>query len=105
MTNMVEGEGKSLGNLSRRAYYFPKVTIMERVKSYRWVIIDSFLKEYDHFRRAINGMPPSIASASGGLRAIAIADRAGVASPSQLSEHAISTTTQVAAGQEGTADR
>jgi predicted dehydrogenase len=50
--------------------------IGEHAKSYRWVVAQSFAREYDAFARAIAGQPSTIASGFDGMRAIEIASSA-----------------------------
>jgi predicted dehydrogenase len=66
------GVGNAKG--SRKTSYFPWVHVMEHVKSYRWVVEQSFLREYDEFFAMIEGKPSRVASGHDGWRAVHIAE-------------------------------
>ncbi len=74
ITEVTSGEVKS-DKSSRRSFYFPRVHFMEHLKSYRWIVVQSFVKEFDEFRAAIDGKKTSIASGHDGLRAVDVAHR------------------------------
>jgi predicted dehydrogenase len=79
ITKVISGDVKS-GRSSRRSFYFPRVHFMEHLKSYRWIVVQSFVKEFDEFRAAVEGRKTSIASGHDGLRAVEVAERACLAS-------------------------
>lgn len=57
----------------KKTYFFPKTFLGEHVYSYRWVVVQSFIKEFIALSRAINGEVSDIASGADGLRAVEIA--------------------------------
>lgn len=61
------------GRVRRRVHRFPGVFIGEHVRSYRWVVVQSFIREFDAFARAVRGEASRIATGADGLRAIEIA--------------------------------
>lgn len=69
------------GRMRRRTERFIRTTIGEHLKSYRWVVAESFVREYDAFERAIAGQPSPIAAGLDGLRAIEIARSAAHIDP------------------------
>jgi predicted dehydrogenase len=72
ITEVTTGDLKS-GKASRQSFYFPFVHVMERLKSYRWIVVQSFVLEFEEFRAAIEGRKSQIASGEDGLRAVEIA--------------------------------
>ena len=75
ITEVITGGLKS-GKSSRQSFFFPKVHFMEKLKSYRWIVVQSFVKEFDEFLAAIEGRKTSIATGWDGLRAVDVAYRA-----------------------------
>ncbi|MEP7365117.1 MAG: Gfo/Idh/MocA family oxidoreductase [Acidobacteriota bacterium] len=69
---IVAGEGKP----RRRAFYFPKANVMEHVQSYRWIVVESFVKEFAEFAALVEGRKSSVASGLDGLRSVEVAHRA-----------------------------
>ncbi|MGH7507626.1 MAG: Gfo/Idh/MocA family protein [Longimicrobiales bacterium] len=65
--------GETGGKVRRRAFRFPKTFAGEHVRSYRWVVVRSFITEFDAFARRVRGEPSSIATGEDGMRAIEIA--------------------------------
>ena len=61
------------GRMRRRTHRFPSVFVGEHLRSYRWVVVRSFVLELDAFAAALTGAPSIIASGEDGLRAIEIA--------------------------------
>jgi predicted dehydrogenase len=57
-----------------RSYFFPMVHIMEKLKSYRWVVIQSFIRELEAFAATIRGERTHLASGYDGLRSIELAE-------------------------------
>ena len=47
---------------------------MEKLKSWRWTVVQTFLEEYRDFRGLIDGKPGIIADGFAGFRAIEIAN-------------------------------
>jgi predicted dehydrogenase len=60
----------------RQIQLFPRTNIMEKLRSYRWVVTQSFVKELDAFERTIRGESTPLASGWDGLRAVEIAHQA-----------------------------
>jgi predicted dehydrogenase len=61
------------GKTSRRTHLFPMTHLWEHFRSYRWVVVQSFIQEFQAFCQAIGGKPTAIATGSDGLRAVEIA--------------------------------
>ena len=64
------------GRTKQKTFNFPKVFLMEHLRSYRWVVVQSFLEEYEAFAEAVNGEKTAIATGFDGIRAVEIADEA-----------------------------
>ncbi len=64
------------GRLRRRTHLFPKTFIEEHLRSYRWLVMKSFVRELDAFARATGGGPAEGATGRDGLRAVEIAHAA-----------------------------
>ena len=60
----------------REVWRFPYVHLMEHLRSYRWVVVESFVKELQAFERAIAGEHTAVASGVDGLRTIELAESA-----------------------------
>jgi len=61
------------GRVRRRQESFIGTMIGEHLKSYRWVVEQSFIREHEAFEEAMSGRPSAVASGVDGLRAIEIA--------------------------------
>lgn len=61
------------GKPRRRTYRFPGVFLKEHLRSYRWLVLESFVLELDAFRGAIEGRRTPLATAHDGMRAVEIA--------------------------------
>ncbi len=61
------------GRTRRKTYFFPMTHIWEHVRSYRWVVVQSFIQELRDFARAVGGQPTPAATGYDGLRAVEIA--------------------------------
>jgi predicted dehydrogenase len=57
----------------RRRYLFPKTHLMEHLRSYRWVVTGSFVKEFRAFEAALRGERTALASGRDGMMAVVIA--------------------------------
>jgi predicted dehydrogenase len=68
------------GRMQRKSYFFPIVHLREHLQSYRWVVMQSFVREFEAFARAIQGETTAIASGYDGLRALEIAEGAAAQS-------------------------
>jgi predicted dehydrogenase len=64
------------GKTQRRSWYFPKVHLMEHLRSYRWVVVESFVQEFEAFERAVAGKRSAVATGADGLLTIEIAEAA-----------------------------
>jgi predicted dehydrogenase len=80
MLTQVSSSTELGGKQRRRTHFFPLVHLKEHLYSYRWIVVQSFIRELDAFARATQGESTRIATGLDGLRAIEIADEA--ASPS-----------------------
>jgi predicted dehydrogenase len=72
MTQVIWAEEQG-GKMRRKSHFFPKTQLMEKLRSYRWVVIQSFVKELEAFYRAVNAEASNIATGQDGLQAIKIA--------------------------------
>jgi predicted dehydrogenase len=75
MTQVVWAETRG-GATRKRRYLFPRVHLMEKLKSYRWVVVESFVREHREFVAAARGERSSVATGLDGLRALSVAHRA-----------------------------
>ena len=64
------------GPTRRKTHLFPRTHIMEKLKTYRWVVTESFVEEFIAFADAINGKQSNMASGEDGLLTIRIAEAA-----------------------------
>jgi predicted dehydrogenase len=69
------------GRTQRKTDWFPGVAISEKLHSYRWVVVRSFIEEFAAFARFVRAEPSRIASGHDGLRAIEIASAAAAGFP------------------------
>ena len=69
---MAEGTGRP----RRRHHLFPLTHVWERLRSYRWVVVRSFVEEIRAFAGALRGEPTALATGLDGLRAVEIAHAA-----------------------------
>jgi predicted dehydrogenase len=61
------------GRAKSKTHWFARTAFGEKLRSYRWVVIQSFVREFDAFARAVAGRPSRIATGADGLRALEIA--------------------------------
>lgn len=61
------------GQTKRKFHLFPKIQLMEKLKSYRWVVTESFALEFEAFAQAVKGEESIIATGEDGLRAVSVA--------------------------------
>ncbi|NDQ56922.1 MAG: Gfo/Idh/MocA family oxidoreductase [Acidipila sp.] len=61
------------GPMRRERFFFPALQIKERLKSYRFTVVQSFIEEFAGFLRAAQGQATPAASGHDGLRAVEIA--------------------------------
>lgn len=64
------------GKHYKKTFYFPRIFVMEHLRSYRWVVTDSFIKEIQSFINEVNGQSSLIASGKDGLQAVKVAQMA-----------------------------
>lgn len=70
------------GRMQRQVHVFPKTQVMEKWKSYRWVVVESFVQEFAAFAQAATGqgggssVVPPIATGQDGLLTIRVAEGA-----------------------------
>jgi predicted dehydrogenase len=64
------------GRARRRRYLFPATHVGERLWSYRWVVVRSFVRELEALAGALRGERTALATGHDGLRAIEIAEAA-----------------------------
>lgn len=67
---------KTGGKLRHKKEKFFKTFVMEHLRSYRWVVEQSFILEFSAFEAAIAGKPSEIATGVDGLRSLEIATTA-----------------------------
>ncbi|HSA54354.1 MAG TPA: Gfo/Idh/MocA family oxidoreductase, partial [Gemmatimonadaceae bacterium] len=60
----------------RRTHLFPRTALGEKLRSYRWVVVQSFIEEFAAFRAYVRDEPSRIATGMDGLRALEIAHEA-----------------------------
>jgi predicted dehydrogenase len=75
VTQVVWAETRG-GPTRRKTHLFPRVQVMEKLKSYRWVVVESFILEHREFASAARGERASIGTGLDGLHAIEVAERA-----------------------------
>jgi predicted dehydrogenase len=59
-----------------KMHLFPRTHLMEKLRSYRWVVTQSFIEELQEFSHAVDGNITSLATGYDGLRALTIAQSA-----------------------------
>jgi predicted dehydrogenase len=78
-TQVVWDDGR--GATPRRRHLFPTVHLFEKLRSYRWVVVESFVEEFAAFAAAVRGARTPLASGRDGLRTVEIAARASAHDP------------------------
>lgn len=73
MTTQVVWAQERAGRSKRRLHLFPRTALGEKLRSYRWVVIRSFEKEFAAFAAYTRGEPSRIATGEDGARAVEIA--------------------------------
>jgi predicted dehydrogenase len=71
------------GKTRKKSWYFPFVHVMEHLRSYRWVVVESFVQEFAAFEEAASGKTSAVATGGDGLLTVQIADTATGAIHSQ----------------------
>lgn len=64
------------GPTKRKRWFFPRLHVMEKLKSYRWVVLRSFIDELEAFRAALDGRETALATGHDGLITVDVAERA-----------------------------
>ncbi len=64
------------GQTRKKSYLFPKTHLMEHLRSYRWVVTQSFILEFQAFVDAVQGRPSPVGTGWDGLQTVRIADEA-----------------------------
>jgi predicted dehydrogenase len=75
ITQVVWSQERS-GKNQTQTFYFPKVFVMEHLRSYRWVVVQSFILEFEAFMKSARGEASEVATGLDGLRTVEIADSA-----------------------------
>jgi predicted dehydrogenase len=73
------------GRAQSKTDWFPRVALGEKLRSYRWVVVESFVKEFAAFADYVQGKPSRVATGADGLRAIEIAFEAAGTIPGATS--------------------
>ena len=81
MMTQVVWASETGGRSQSKTNWFPRTALGEKLKSYRWVVIESFVEEHEAFLSYIRGTPSRIASGADGLRAVEIAFEAAASVP------------------------
>ena len=71
------------GPVKRKIHLFPMTHIWEHLFSYRLIVIQSFVREFKAFFRAVNGDSVELATGRDGLRAVKIAEAVCQLSPGE----------------------
>ncbi len=74
MLSMVVSMDRLGGASKRRIDLHPRVNVMEKLKSWRWTVIQTFVEEYGDFCALIDGKRGTIADGFAGFRAVEIAN-------------------------------
>jgi predicted dehydrogenase len=75
LTEIVSAPSRG-GRMKRRVSPFLKTFVGEHLRSYRWVVVQSFISELDAFVRATRAEPSRVATGLDGLRAVEVAHAA-----------------------------
>jgi hypothetical protein len=76
MMTRVTWAAETAGPTRRRTDWFPRTALGEKLGSYRWVVVESFVHEFRAFADCIAGRPSRIATGEDGARAVEIAHAA-----------------------------
>ena len=79
------------GKPRRKSWYFPMVHVMEHLRSYRWVVVESFLREFDEFEKAVRGERSAVATGGDGRLTVEVAQKATVRAAGRDSAASIDT--------------
>jgi predicted dehydrogenase len=72
LTQVIWAHGRG-GRTRRKTHLFPMTHIWEHLRSYRWVLIQSFIQELQAFSQSIYGKTTALATGRDGLQAVKIA--------------------------------
>ncbi len=81
MMTQVVWAGETGGRAQSKTDWFPRSAIGEKLRSYRWVVVESFVEEHAAFVAHVQGKPSRIATGADGLRAVEIAFEAAASVP------------------------
>ena len=73
MRTQVVWSDKVGGKTKRKTHYFPWTMVQEHVRSYREIVVQSFVCEFQAFDSAVRGEKSALGSGRDGLRALEIA--------------------------------
>jgi predicted dehydrogenase len=76
MMTQVTWSSERGGPTRRKTHLFARTHIMEKLKTYRWVVVESFVEEFEAFTRATRGEPSAVATGEDGLLTIRVAEAA-----------------------------
>jgi predicted dehydrogenase len=72
------------GKTQKKSWYFPFVHLLEHLRSYRWVVVESFVRELEAFEESMSSRVTAVATGTDGLLAVQIADAAVGAANGQV---------------------
>lgn len=81
MMTQVVWAAQTGGRSQSKTDWFPRWALGEKLKSYKWVVVESFIEEMASFVAYIRGAPSRVASGADGLRAVEIAFEAARSVP------------------------
>ena len=61
------------GAMRKKTHFFPKTFLFEHLRSYRWVVTQSFIREFEAFSKTVGRESTKIANGIDGMRAVEIA--------------------------------
>lgn len=73
MMTQVVWAARTAGPTQSKTNWFPRYALGEKLKSYRWVVVESFVEELSAFVDQVQGRASRVASGADGLRAVEIA--------------------------------
>jgi predicted dehydrogenase len=73
MMTQVVWSGETGGRAQSKTDWFPRVALGEKLRSYRWVVVESFVEELAAFASYVRGDPSRVATGADGLHAVEIA--------------------------------
>lgn len=71
------------GRSQSKTDWFPRYALGEKLRSYRWVVVESFVEEFAAFAAYVRGAPSRVATGADGLRAVEIAFDAAASVPAE----------------------